>query len=66
MFQHYLTADRVAQYQQQCQREATIERSRAAGRTAQPAIPQIAMAGVARFFAAARRQLHTSHLASLK
>jgi hypothetical protein len=66
MFQHFVTADHVAQYTQQCRHEATIERGLAASRTAPPGIPQIAMAAVARFFAAARRQLHTPNLASLK
>jgi len=66
MYQHYMTADRVAQYQQQCRHEATIERGLTAGRTALPGVPQIAMARVARFFAAAWRQLHMAHLADLK
>jgi hypothetical protein len=66
MFQHYVTADRVAQYQQQCLHEATIERGLTGGRTAQLAIFQIAMAAVARSFAAAWRQLHTPRLADLK
>ena len=66
MFQHYVTADRVAQYQQQCRHEAAIERGLRAGRTAQPGTSQIAITGITRFYAAARRQLHMPHLADLK
>jgi hypothetical protein len=66
MFEHHLNTDRVTQYQRQCQHEAAIERGLAAGRTAQPGIPRIAMARVARFFAAVRRQLHIPPLADLR
>lgn len=66
MFQHYLNADRVTQYQQQCQHEATIERGLAAGRAVQLGIPQIAMAGAVRFFAATGLHRPLPHPADIK
>lgn len=66
MFEHHLSADRVTQYQRQRQHEAAIERGLAAGRTAQPGIPRVAMARVARFCAAVRRHVQLPHPADLK